>query len=308
LINKESLINNDCKTLPLFIPTIYVVYQYSYKNNIKATGFGDFIRGCYFILQFSDKYKIHVDFIISNHPIKYFLEYFSEKPDIAIDISSCISFFTHNNHRYYQYNGIIDYAYKDIDNTLLYFIKQTPQYNNNKYIYLTNHPHIIKITESNKRYMQTLIKPTSELLNSVEVALFNLKLTKYNYIVVHLRLFDEHFYNNNNNKINIKSILDYITKIRQNTKDPIFLIASNNNIKQYIITEMPNIKTIVHEITHIAEPSITNNENLKNTLIEFYIMSYSNHIYSFSVYDHGSGFSKWCAITYNIPYVCRRIY
>jgi hypothetical protein len=33
-------------------------------------------------------------------------------------------------------------------------------------------------------------------------------------------------------------------------------------------------------------------------------MTYSKYIYSFSVYDHGSGFSKWCATTYNIPYIC----
>ena len=59
-----------------------------------------------------------------------------------------------------------------------------------------------------------------------------------------------------------------------------------------------------HDITHIADNSITNNNNLINTLTEFFIMSYSNYIYSFSVYDHGSGFSKWCSVAYNIPYVC----
>ena len=59
-----------------------------------------------------------------------------------------------------------------------------------------------------------------------------------------------------------------------------------------------------HEITHTADMSITNDTNLINTLKEFYIMSFSSHIYSFSVYDHGSGFSKWCSVAYNIPYVC----
>jgi hypothetical protein len=48
--------------------------------------------------------------------------------------------------------------------------------------------------------------------------------------------------------------------------------------------------------------------SLKNTLIDFYLMSQSKQIISFSVYQHGSGFSKWCAVTYEIPYVCYSIF
>jgi hypothetical protein len=33
----------------------------------------------------------------------------------------------------------------------------------------------------------------------------------------------------------------------------------------------------------------------------------SRSIYSISVYIHGSGFSFWCAKTYNIPYSCKYI-
>jgi hypothetical protein len=54
------------------VQTISNVYQESYTENIKPTGFGDFIRGCYFLLQFCNKYKFQPKIII-NHPIAIFL-------------------------------------------------------------------------------------------------------------------------------------------------------------------------------------------------------------------------------------------
>lgn len=298
-ISKESISVNN-------IPTIYIIYQYVYKNNVNVTGFGDFVRGCFYILQFSDKYKINFDFNIFNHPIKKYLEYFSCKPDIDENISKEIIYFKHENHEYYHVNKKIVYKYYDIDEKLFKFIKYTKQYNNNKFLYLTNHPNEIMITENNKKRIRELIKPTQYLMEIVETTMLNLGLIKNNFIIIHLRMYDESFYGNNCTIKNrhVNNIIEYINAIRQNSKDTIFMITSDNIIKSLIINKIPYIKTIFHDITHIGENSKTNDNNLINTLKEFYIMSYSSYIYSFSVYQHGSGFSKWCAKTYNIPYIC----
>ena len=190
---------------------------------------------------------------------------------------------------------------------MLKFIKYTKEYKKDKYLYLTNHPDETKISETNKEKMREIIKPTQYLLTQIETCIDNLKLIKQKYRVVHVRVYDDYFYENNaikNNNKYVLNIANYIKSIKQETNDDIVLIASNNQIKSAIINRIPDIKTIFHEITHTADLSITNNDNLLNTLKEFYIMSFSSHIYSFSVYDHGSGFSKWCAVAYNIPYVC----
>jgi len=302
---EKNIISEECLSVNN-IPTIYIIYQYLYKNNVNVTGFGDFIRGCFYILQFSYTYKINFDFNICNHPIKKYLEYFSCKPDIDENISKEIVFFKHENHEYYHVNRKIMYKYYDIDEKLFKFIKYTKQYNNNKFLYLTNHPNEKRITQNNKKRIRELIKPTKYITDIVETAMVNLRLIKNNFIIIHLRMYDDSFYGNNstikNRHVNI--IIEYINTIKQNSKDTIFLITSDNIIKSLIINKIPDIKTIFHDITHIGEISITNDNNLINTLKEFYIMSYSNYIYSFSVYQHGSGFSKWCAMAYNIPYVC----
>ena len=68
---------------------------------------------------------------------------------------------------------------------------------------------------------------------------------------------------------------------------------------------------LVKDIEHLGgEISMKGNENdgikdndaVKNTMLEFYLMSFSNSILSMSVYGHMSGFSKYCAEIFNIPF------
>ena len=55
------------------IKQIFNVYQHIYKNDKNASGFGDFIRGSYFLMQFCDTFNLKFNAII-NHPIQNFLK------------------------------------------------------------------------------------------------------------------------------------------------------------------------------------------------------------------------------------------
>jgi hypothetical protein len=310
---KESLVKNENTIIynnPIInIPTIHIIYQYTYKNNVSVTGFGDFIRCCFYILQFSDSYNINIDFNVYKHPIKTYLKYFSKKEDISESISNNISFFEKKNYTYFTNNNIIDYYYYNIDNDLFKFIKQIETYDKHKYLYLVNHPDETRILEQHRTKIRELFEPVYELQMKIENMLTSLNLIKHKYKIIHVRLNDDSFkgdYINFTDKQTI-NIINTINAIKKTTPDDIFLLCSNNVFKKHIIQQTPNIKTIFSEISHIGESTITTDESLINTLIDFYIMSYSNHIYSFSVYEHGSGFSKWCAVMYNIPYICIKL-
>jgi hypothetical protein len=86
-----------------------------------------------------------------------------------------------------------------------------------------------------------------------------------------------------------------------------FIIADNNAIKIELKKVFPEFKILLKEITHFGEGVVLEEEKVKNSLIDFYLLSFSKAIFSYSYYEHGSGFSSWCAKTYNIPYVCRLI-
>ena len=78
------------------ITTIHNVYQTNYAQNNKPTGFGDFIRGCYFLLQFCDKYNFKPNIII-NHPIALFLKKLSLNFTINKSFIENIPMFFENN-------------------------------------------------------------------------------------------------------------------------------------------------------------------------------------------------------------------
>ena len=300
---------NDNITSITNIPTIYFIYQYKYKHNTQVTGLGDFIRGCFYIMQFSEKYNIYFDFNIYNHSLKKYLNYFYLKEDIINTVSKDILFFQKENCHYFTKNNVINYIYSDVDKELLNIIKQTPSYNKNKYLYLINHPNERFITEQHKKKIRELFEPTLELQTMIDNSLSSINLIKYKYIIIHIRMNDSSF---NGDYINFKNeqinyIINIINSIKKNRDEELFLISSNNVVKNYISQKLPKIKTIFKEISHIGESKLDNDDSLINTLLDFYTMSYSKHIYSFSVYEHGSGFSKWCAKMYNIPYICFKL-
>ena len=118
---------------------------------------------------------------------------------------------------------------------------------------------------------------------------------------------------NKNNKIFYNKYLDKLKKeiikfINNSTNDTKFLIiADNNEIKLLLKQQFPDIKIILKEITHFGEGVVLEEEKIKNTLVDFYLLSFANKIISFSTYKHGSGFSFWCAKTFNIPYISKYI-
>jgi hypothetical protein len=295
--NNKALISN-------LIKNINIVYQYEYLNNETVTGFGDFIRTCYFINQFSEKYNIKVSFHINDHPVKKYLKYFESNELINKIISKNIPFFNKLNYEYVNDNNIIKYKYQNINDILINYLNSLQLYDGNVYLYLINHPNEEYIKDKHREKIAEILQPTDYLNNKVLYAMDCLKLNKGKFKVIHVRIEDECL---NNDYAILNSRINYILYILKSvifeTDNDIFLISNNNQLKNAIIQIIPKIKTIFNDITHIAYKN-TSEEQIINTLKDFYIMSNSNCIYSFSVYQHGSGFSKWCAVTYNIPYVC----
>ena len=304
-INNGILEHQTSKTnAPYLRPfTFNIVYQYQYKNK-NLTGLGDFIRGIYFILQFSEKYSVLFTIQINNHLIKKYLYYFFNKPDIPEDIATEICFYNLENYKYINSNNIIDYDYIDVDDNFSEFLLNLPYYNKDKYLYTINHPDPKLISKKHIDFVKSILKPTEYINYLVEKMLFKLELVKHHFITIHVRTNDDCFSNKQslNLKKNMMFLLSFIKNIYAHYKLDIFILSSDNNIKLTIMKHFPYIKFIIHNITHTCLNN--NEEGLINTLKEFYMMSYSKYIFSFSVYEHGSGFSKWCAMTYNIPYVC----
>lgn len=296
--------NNIIKMLQLTTNTIENIYQLKYNNNINATGLGDFIRGSYFLMQFCKKYNISYNINLSNHPISKFLDIYKNKKS-SIYTNANINKFSNTNHNPSILHNIITNIYDDtINNEFLHYLSKQTVFNKTIYIYTISYPTNI-IDQEHKNIMKKIFKPTDKLSLLVDIKLTNLKLVKYKFEIIHIRYGDQYLIDSDHS-ISETKFITIISELKKLDSSKIYLLISDNNIiKKKILKYYPFLKTDFCEITHTGEGVDINMNKLLNTMLDFYLISYAEKVTAFSIYDHGTGFSKWISETYNIPYSCK---
>ena len=299
------------------VHTIVHIYQEIYAENARPTGLGDFIRSCFYMIQFCRTYQFVYRIAIA-HPMALFLQQFGEvaltrrKPWVRLfsptnwtrsvfNKDSCIENYVLDQEREKEY---VEYLNK------LPLIKDS----GTLYAYNILFPYGV-VSQEDKDLVREMLQPTTEMQEYVKSTLIQLALPSTDpetrFIVVHIRSGDKHLLHGSNTFKNtyVKVIKDEIEKIILNNNErKILLIADNNNIKKVLLKDFPGrIVCLFQEITHLGEGVALVRERVKNTLLDFFVMSQAHSIFSFTTYLHGSGFSYWCAMIYGIPYKCRYI-
>jgi hypothetical protein len=275
------------------VKQIINVYQSTYKNDKNATGFGDFIRGSYFLMQFCETFNLKFNILI-NHPLQHFLKNNGvntlEKNEIP----------NYENIVFYQQvkiEGFLD------ENNFNYFLNTSENTNEQRNVFINTYLYPSQnVSQKHKENMRNILEPIPELTCQVNNVLSNLKLERHSFNIIHIRSGDKYLIDN--------SVIDptFIKKLVNvlyflNNTETYLLLTDSYKLKYVLMKIFPRLKMFFNEITHFGEGVELNNEKVKNTLVDFYLMASSKKIFSFSVYEHGSGFSRWCAETYNIPYV-----
>lgn len=285
------------------IKKINNVYKINYKN-APATGFGDFIRGCYFLLQFSEEYNVSVDFHIYDSAFKNYLVFFNNKPSINSAIANNIYKYININIDFANRNGIIDYSINNKnDLEFISYLNNSVLYSDEIFINTVNFP-THNISKNHSNFIKYMLEPIDSIKLEIHNLLNLLNLRYKNYITYHIRLGDKYL---QNQKTNIKmNLIDKIFKnIIINDKNVYLIVSDSVLIKNLIKNKYPTVRHLNNQFNHSTHNNIN---DIKNTLIDFYLMSFSKAIISYSIYPHGSGFSKWCAITYEIPYICYSLF
>jgi hypothetical protein len=285
------------------IKRIVNVYKPTYKGR-RAAGLGDFIRGNYCLEQFCNLLNIEFNINFNHHPISNILENPGE--NISNEILDNIDHFNLLNQHIGQPIHYISnmHNYIDFINSFINIVLNAPVYNNTVYLYIIAFP-IFNITNSSKSIIQNSLLYNSNMNIYITDVLNRLNLNKKQYNVLHIRSGDIFILDKNNIKLeNYSQYLESLIMLIKNKITNVhkwIIICDCNIIKNYITLKVPELIRYNTNITHLGEGNV-NYENAKNSMLDFYICSYSNYIYSITCYQHGSGFSKWCASTYNIPY------
>jgi hypothetical protein len=152
--------------------------------------------------------------------------------------------------------------------------------------------------------VQTYIKPSSELQTFIQETLKLLNLSPGKFIVFHIRCGDEDF-----KEVNDMRVVDFLKRVREKIgiirfqRAPILVLSSCQPLLEKI-RSIPNLYMTGFKPIHVAH-EVENPQALKETLTEFYLMSFAKKIYSMSGLGFGkgiSGFSHKAAKVFNIPY------
>lgn len=259
--------------------TIVLVWATKFNNltidNVNGFfGLGDVVRGTMSMFQLSKKYNFRLIVDIQLHPISKFLKFNnSEYSDLIKKNKDNIPFF---------------YP-EEIEN----FVKNDPREVN--FLFTNNHL-IEPVSKECKDFIKNILLPNDEFANYIQNFL---KYEKINmsYNILHFRLGDALLVRNDNlQDCNFQSFIDLMNKYKE---DQDILISDSEQFKQHIKTQGYNVKYFNTKAAHLGYEEHGN--NIRDTLMEFFITTKAKKIKTFSVYSHLSGFVNIIHQVYDVP-------
>ena len=281
------------------------VYQLEYKNG-KSTGLGDFLRGCFAFMQIAELLNLEFDIDLSKHPISKYLKNTTSVSGINYnDIE-----FYYDQNRDETGSCIYEGQQTNINKNFLDNVIKWLNYKNCEVVGLYSHafPSFNNHTEAGKNKINAKLQPNMLMQTCIDKTLYNLKLSKKGYGVIHIRTGDKYLVKKDIIDPNfIKYVKNIINSFIVAGKK--YLIISDSNELKMHLKNYPNFYILIKPIEHLGGEAIssTNSVGVMNTMLDYYLMSYSNAIISLSTYGHVSGFSKYCAILNNIPFTFKQI-
>ena len=279
------------------------VYQTQFVD-FKASGLGDYLRGSFMMLQLLRTLKkytgvdVEFDMDLRNHPMSKFLicDQTLERPASYPSLGN------------FHIDSLLvnqdenDIAYQHIVREIIrYFNKiQQPTF----FAYCCKDLVYSEILDSEKSFIRSKIQPTQEMETYITESLTRLGVTGA-YTTIHIRLDDAvcfpHAVGSSQATLNTQLMDDLVAAVRSKVEEgkTYVLVSSNTRVKEALTGG--NILSLPTAICHIGQNQEPTDEQLKDTLLDFYLMSRSSEILAFSTY-HRTGFSLECSNIYGIPY------
>jgi len=278
------------------------VYQMKYKNGV-AQGLGDYIRGCFCLMQMSAILGLKFDMDLSNHPMSKYLLFTGAGTKYEFNSEEITRY---ENTNYIPINAKT-YS-KNSAEFFLGFINYLNTYNgsgcgtNDTFFTFCHSFPIFEVQDLGRKIIRNKLAPNELMQNLVKNAMNKVGLVSKQFAVIHIRSGDKYMLKNEplNSRV-VKRIVDVLSKnMKSGTK--YLVLSDNNNIKIILKNAFPQIVIQLNQIAHLGESVNPTDDAILATMLDFYLMSNAFQIISFSPYNWGSGFSQWCSVLYNIPY------
>jgi len=289
-----------------FLKRIVNVYQLQYKNGC-AQGLGDYIRGCFCLLQIAILLGIEFDMDIANHPMAKYIQGGHEDGDVVQKKELGFDYKEISRYENINYIPINSKSYRKNSEQFLYefvnnmnLLKPSVE---NYYTFCNSFPVFEYYSPEARSFIRNKLRPNELLVPYIEERMKLLGLSFKQFGVIHIRSGDKYLLKNKNmNPLIMRKIMNIVSKYIQQPGKKYLLLSDNNQIKFALKRIFPQLIIHISSIVHLGEQADKSEAGLIDTLVDFYIMSNASRIISCSPYNWGSGFSQWCSILYNIPF------
>jgi hypothetical protein len=248
--------------------------KYNYYNEKEFYfGLGDLIRSTIKLYELSKIMNFRFIVDVQHHPISAFLNMQkNEFTDLVLQ--------NKNNIDYVCYGAVEDYINESNKDVL--FI-------------LTNDFFQGVISEDCKRFIKNLLKPTEEYQQYINYQLSKLPFPQYN--ILHYRLNDDEFKNGSSQK-NLDYLVNINNSVNSNKETNDVLLTDSLSFKEYIFL---NNDVFIFD-TKLCHLGLSKDYYaIRDTLFEFFLITYSVKIKTYCKIHAVSGFVKWISQIYDIP-------
>ena len=289
------------------------VYQTQFID-FKASGLGDYLRGCFTMLQILRLLRtytgaqIDFDMDMRNHPMSKWL--------VTGTLELPASYPALGN---FHIDSLL-VEQKEEDVAFQHVLREAVRYFNtiNAYIFFTHccKEHIFsEILESEKALIRSRLQPTPAMEAYIEDAMGRLGVVA-GYEAIHVRLDDAicfphahmSMYGSSATPAPTTKLLTDVVAAVYKVIDPTrtyVLLSSSTEVKT-ALSANPNIRSLPTAICHIGQNQTQTDEETRDTMLDFFLLSRATAIHAFTTYQR-TGFSLECSKVYGIPYTVTKV-
>jgi hypothetical protein len=273
------------------------VYQVQFID-FKAPGFGDYLRGCFTMMQIIDTLNeycntnVTFDMDLSNHPMSQVI--MTEGRNPAVNYAALGNF----------HIDVLEVKKEESDIAFQHILGQTVDYMNKLrigtfYTFCCKFAIYNEFLPRHKELVKSKLVPTEAMASYIAGVKESIGIRDGEYSVIHVRCGDETSFPHSFARQIDGNFIDKMKKlIADNTGSEKYILITNNDTLRSAL----NIPSWNPLICHTGQDSKQSFESIRDTMTDFFIMSAASSIVAFSPYHHGTGFSMECAKVYDIPY------
>lgn len=258
------------------------VVRHTYRTRCSTVrqppGFGDYLRGSIALAILAQEQGFSLEIDLSHHPAGAFLR--DNRPPMASP-------------------GEVSEFFNERAHLLPEFVAQL---RDDESVWLTTNcfPDMDKVTDAVRELVRSQLTWTSSIEASAED--IRRQLSEEAFAILHIRVADEHFHARS---VGMGSLCGHIEKhVLPNWRGRLLVLSNNQAVKRDLSRKY-SLPVVTTGAVHLGECNGLESE-IRDTLVDFAILSRASTIFSYSEYSWDSGFSRWCACLYDVPFISMR--